>query len=395
MKLMGVILRKKQDPKDKSMLYTRPIPKSEFSGTAPNLLIGTYGYPFVNVGALIDEDKETQLDNPKLLAQKNTDINNILKQRQSLINSQLKMSVKTVGDSKFSLQTQDIAKSSKPVDSEVELTKPLTSSMKFYEQAMPHGPSAELKRIDLTSNPLIPKKIESITSDTDVLANTAMSELQKKGYDEYYLTKLLSAGTLGKQRKIVPTKWAITAVDDIYGNKLREEILDNKESNLTIYKGDYLGNYYMIIIQPGEWSFELLEIALPESEYNDLTVPTIGMDYEFSNGRKKYAENTSGGYYAARLPVLEFFKKNKLQGRVSVFRFITKEYTVPLGVWVVREGVRNSLKNPLENEYLSLKDVKYILIKELSNYNIKDYDEFLNASVLLKTRQTNLSSFFG
>lgn len=392
---MGVILRKKLDPKDKSMLFSRPMPKSRFSGTAPNLLIGAYGYPNVTVGALIDEDKKTQLDNPKILAKTNNDINNILSQRQSLINSQAKIDVKAVRQSKFSIQTQDIAKSLRPVDSEVELTKPLTASMKFYEQAMPHGPSAELKKLDLTSNPLIPKKIENITGDTDVLANTAMSELQSKGYDEYYLTRLLSAGTLGRQRKIVPTKWAITAVDDTYGNKLREEIIDNKESDLKIYKGDYLGNYYIIVIQPGEWSFELLEMALPDSEYNDLNVTTIGIDYEFTQGRKKYAENTTGGYYAARLPVLEYFKKNKLQGRVSVFRFITKEYTVPLGVWVVREGVRNSLTNLLQKENLSLNDLKSVLLEEFREHKIADGQEILDASVLLKMRQTSLNSFFG
>lgn len=392
---MGVILRKKLDPKDKSMLFTRPTPKSQFSGTAPNLLIGAYGYPHVTVGALVDEDKKTQLDNPKILAKTNNDINNILSQRQSLINSQAKINVKAVRQSKFSIQTQDIAMSLRPVDSEVELTKPLTASMKFYEQAMPHGPSAELKKLDITSNPLIPKKVENLTGDTDVLATTAMNELQNKGYDEYYLTRLLSAGTLGKQRKIVPTKWAITAVDDTYGNKLREEILDNKESDLKLYKGDYLGNYYIIVVQPGEWSFELLEIALPDSEYNDLNVPTIGIDYEFSPGRKKYAENTTGGYYAARLPILEFFKKNKLQGRVSVFRFITKEYTVPLGVWVVREGVRNSLSNPLQNEDFSSKDLKNILSREFKQHNLSNVSEILGASVLLKMRQTSLNSFFG
>ena len=69
---------------------------------------------------------------------------------------------------------------------------------------MPHGPSAELKKLELTSNPRIPNKIEKITSETDIFANAAMKELQSKGFDEYYLTKLLSTGTLGKQRKIVP-----------------------------------------------------------------------------------------------------------------------------------------------------------------------------------------------
>ena len=63
-----------------------------------------------------------------------------------------------------------------------------------------------------------------------------MSELQNKGIDEYHMTKLLSAGTLGQgdKRKIVPTKWSITAVDDTYGKKIREEIQHYFQSVLPI-----------------------------------------------------------------------------------------------------------------------------------------------------------------
>ena len=61
--------------------------------------------------------------------------------------------------------------------------------------------------------------------------------------------------------------------------------------------------------------------------------------------RKKYAKETSGGYYAARLPIVEKLQNMKRKGNVLVFRFITEEYSVPLGVWVVREATRKALKD--------------------------------------------------
>jgi hypothetical protein len=382
-------LGKKGEP-EKSLLYSRPVPKTAFSGKTPNVLIGSYGYPEVNVGALVDEENNTTIDNPKFLAQTNNDINNILKQRQSLINSQIKVKVKDVKN-RFAEQSQDIAKSALPVDSEVLLEKPLSMHTSFYDQAMPHGPSALLKKLELTSNPKIPKKIEMVTSDTDVRTQDAMSELGKKGFDEYYLTRLLSTGTLGIDRKIVPTKWAITAVDDSVAKELHAQILNFPDSNHQLFTGNYLGNYYVILIIPGDWSFELIEYVMKGTIYNQGDDIIVGQDHEFAQGRKKYAENTTGGYYATRLPILNHLKKIKRQGRVVVFRTITKEYTVPLGVWVVREGVRNSLRKPIHADEIIDNDSLFRFAKEeIKKLGIHDPQAFLNLSAVLKEEQKSL-----
>ncbi len=386
-------LGKKGEP-EKSLLYSRPLPKKSFSGKTPNVLIGSYGYPEVNVGALVDEENNTTIDNPKFLAKTNNDINDILRQRQSLINSQLKVKVKQVKN-KFAEQTQDIAKSALPVETEVELQKPLSMHTSFYDQAMPHGPSALLKKLDITSNPKIPHQIESATSDTDVKAETAMSELGKKGFDEYYLTRLLSTGTLGKERKIVPTKWAITAVDDAIAKELRTEILQFSDMNYTLFTGNYLGNYYVILMIPGDWSFELIEYVNKDTIYNQGNEVIVGQDHEFAQGRKKYATNTTGGYYAARLPILQFLKRKKRQARVIVFRTITKEYTVPLGVWVVREGVRNSLLHPLQSDEITDSDSLLKVAKEeIKKLGIINPEKFLNVSIVLKEEQKSLKRWF-
>lgn len=383
----------KKEEADKRMLYGKVVPKKNFSGKTPNLLIGEYGYPNVNVGALSTEEENVQDDNPRTFADKNTQIDEILAKRQAMINSRMQRSIKNVKE-KFVEQTQEVAKSSHAVDSEVELEKPIPTYMSFDERNIPHGPSAQLKKLEITSNPKIPKKIERLTSDTDVKATTALHELQGD-YDEYYLTQLLSAGTLGQKRKLVPTKWSITAVDDTLGKNLHEKILDNPECDYDYLTGGYLGNHFILLILPGPWSFELIEVVLPGTIYNSGEDLLIGQDFEYTQGRKKYATNTAGGYYATRLPILEHFIKNKKQGRVLAIRIITKEYTVPLGVWVVREATRKALMK-LDKEHdkpESRKELLNLARDRMKSLGVKDPEEIIKISKLFKEQQQGLGTW--
>ena len=55
-------------------------------------------------------------------------------------------------------------------------------------------------------------------------------------------------------------------------------------------------------------------------------------DYENYHGRKNYATSTQGGYYAARLPILEYLHSIKKQASVLVFRLELASYWAALGV---------------------------------------------------------------
>ena len=79
---------------------------------------------------------------------------------------------------------------------------------------------------------------------------------------------------------------------------------------------------------------------------------------------------------------------------VLALRFITGEYAVPLGVWVVREAVRKVMKNrPIEFASRELM-LKYagILIKKKFSY---DVNNLLKNSILLRNikHQTKLNKF--
>ena len=112
------------------------------------------------------------------------------------------------------------------------------------------------------------------------------------------------------------------------------------------------------------------------------------------DGRKDYAENCGGGYYACRLPVLERLKGLKRQASVLVIRMITGEYAVPLGVWVCREATRKSLSSKsieFSDKSLMLNYAKLLVKKKFGH----DISKILDESILLKNLkvQKKLTSF--
>ena len=55
----------------------------------------------------------------------------------------------------------------------------------------------------------------------EIKASEAIEFLYKNEFNEYTLSKILSVGVIGlaKNKKLVPTRWSITATDDILGKK--------------------------------------------------------------------------------------------------------------------------------------------------------------------------------
>jgi hypothetical protein len=262
---------------------------------------------------------------------------------------------------------------------------------------MPMGPNAKLKKAELTSNPKIHTKVEKVYSDTDLKANDAIIYLYENEFDENFLSRILSIGTVGLKanRKLVPTRWSITATDDAIANHLMEEVKQFPEMNFTSYFGSYLGNYYLILCFPGPWTYELFETYLPKASWNTTEEINFMTDYENFYGRTAYAENCAGGYYAARLPILEKLREIKKQGTILALRFITGEYAVPLGVWVCRESVRKSMNSkPIE---FSDKDLMLRYAKALVNKKFGySLDSLLKHSIILKDMksQTKLNAYF-
>ena len=149
--------------------------------------------------------------------------------------------------------------------------------------------------------------VEKAHYDTDLKASQAMQYLYKNNTDENVLTRILSVGSLGigKNRKLVPTRWSITAVDDSLGKNIITEIKNCQTTNIKVHFGGFMGNYFLILMLPEVWSYELFEMYAPDNFLNKSSDIKYTTDHEFYDGRSTYASNTAGGYYAARLPILE------------------------------------------------------------------------------------------
>lgn len=363
--------------------------KENFMTESVAPFVGRFNYPDINVGILTPpehEENSWMYDSPKYWSHKNFQIPKIIDFRSSLINSRSGFNVRK--KDKFLDLNKEIAMSSKPVDLEVSLLKKPSLDMNFDNFMAPQGPRASLRQAVLTENPYIHTKVDKVNSDTDLKAGKALTYLYDHNFDETFLSRILSVGTvgIGKDRKLVPTRWSITATDDTLGKHLIGKVKDNREINYKAFFGGYLGNYYLVLTFPDVWGYELFEFHVNGPDH-------YMTDHETYSGRKYYASNTAGGYYTVRLAILEHLKDVKRQGTCIAFRFITGDYTIPLGVWVTREASRNAMRSSIEfsSKELLLEYARKLVRKKFSIY----LDNFLKKSVLLKDlkEQSKLSQF--
>lgn len=375
--------------------------KQDFQGSAPAPFIGRFGYPRVNMGILSPQfsgDME-RYDSPKLWSAQQFPIGSIASLRYSLVNSRTRNDIHNVHQGKFLEIVQETALAKRAVEVEVSLRKPPQLTLKQEADIMPFGPGSELQTARLTNNPGTESAVEKVVADTDLKAAPALLYLYQKGFEENSLTKLFSVGTIGlkKNRTLVPTRWSITAVDDTIGKQLITEVKELPLGEYQAFFGGAWGNYYLMLFFPEVWGYELFEnhLAYKQNPWSKQGY-AYATDHEAYEGRKTYAEETAGGYYAARLPVLEKMKLLKRQHSCLALRFITSEYTIPLGVWVCREAARKSLANQPLSFASSEELLRYAtsVIQQRFNFSLP---LLLENSKLLKERkqQKKLSHFFG
>ena len=290
--------------------------KQEYAGQSPSIFVGHYGYPNVNVGILNVGQYEDH-DDPLKWSREEVPITKIVELRSSLINAHTPKPVtapRSFNDRLLEM-SKEIALARKPADVEIALERKPQFKVAFYQDAAPHGPSVALKSASLAANPSTDERLQAAADDTDLRAGEALTTLFRRGVDEHALTKALSVGTLGltPQRKLVPTRWAITAVDDTLGKKLIQEIKQYPESDCLAFAGGHLGNTYCILFFDDVWQYELFEQFVPQERRIPPEEIVPETDYEPYTGRTEYASETVGGYYAARIGILEKLRDLKRQ----------------------------------------------------------------------------------
>jgi DNA repair protein NreA len=351
---------------------------------APSVFVGLQEYPKLTIG-LLTTPKDDLHDDPKTWSNKNFAIPDVTKRRRTLLHSANEI----IATQKNQLTTliQEIAMAKSAVDCEIEVEPQSLNLLQNQNEAIPYGPRASLHNAQISSNIPIKKQIERAVSDTDANASTAIKELTKQHITEYEITKLLSVGNLGvaNARKFVPTRWSITAVDDIISKQILESLPEYDTHQNAVFYEQYLGNHFLILMFDNIYMFELLEY-MPSGK--------ISSDCELTYGRTSYVKETAGGYYATRLPILEYLKEQKKQAGIVVIRIITEDYHTPLGVWVVRETMRKAMQKHIEFSDKKLVS-DYARAFLLKKFNI-DYKIFLKKSIVLQEilTQKSLTDFF-
>jgi hypothetical protein len=116
----------------------------------------------------------------------------------------------------------------------------------------------------------------------------------------------------------------------------------------------------------------------------------MGSDFEDANGLSHYP-SIAGAYFAGRLSAAEHLNKIERKAAVLVLREIHPQYIIPVGVWQVREGIREALKETFE-EFESLDKALSFACSSLS---ISKNEWVKNSSILQFVKeQKRISEYF-
>ena len=378
--------------------------KSEIAGASPpSVFVGHYGYPKVSIGPMVPDihGNTSILDSPERWLGKT--VQEILNFRLSLVRGSNSIKIHDL-DNRFILSLHELIMSSKPTEAELNFYhKPLfyqsliSTNNNLNTEFTPFGPQAEIKSFKISSSSTSTnKKIEYLYSDAQIKATDAIIELYKNGIEVSQINKVLSLGMLGQKNKrhLVPTRWSISATDDILSSYLVRQIeLYQSIDSFKVIKYNHFSNYYSIIFIPSQvWNFEMIEAWYDKNNEkkffleSDCETATFGLDHY---------PRIAGAYFAAKLAVLEYLTSKKRKCSILILREIRPEYIIPLGVWQIREGIRAALRSKKDNSSNSFSDFKMALLYASNGMRVPLLN-WLSHSEIYKNygKKTLISDFF-
>lgn len=313
----------------------------------PSVFVGRMGYPKVAIGPMVPPVRgdTSILDTPERWL--GLSIDDIIDFRSNLVRGMHWVDVQDVeSPDRLVTRTRELALAQTPPDVDAEFRRKPVGRFAVDDDVQPFGASAPLEKFNL-SNCRFDNKLEKAFVDSDLPAREAVNSLYSQGVLVSQIQRAFSVGALGvgKRRRFVPTRWSITAVD----NQLGLHMLDRTKAYPTIdeyrvYETMSLDNRWAVLMMPSSWRYELIEAWYPNTVWNPHNDKiAIMSDHEFFDGRRTYA-SIGGCYYAARLAVNELLTKERRQAGVCIMREAHPGYILPVGVWNVRENVREALR---------------------------------------------------
>lgn len=353
------------------------------SGTSPpSVFVGSYDYPKVFVGPMVPpiHGDTSLLDSPEQW--KGKSLEDIVNFRLNLVRGIQKIPIDQT-DGRYIENLQEVAMSSKPIDSDLIFQKTTSANVSLDGESAPFGPIGEIKSAKFSGTTSV-KSIEKTFYDKDLKAQDAVLNLYNSGIEISKIQKCFSIGMLGQKRKLVPTKWSITATDDIICKSLTDDVLDyNLIDSNRVFSYEHLGNIFTIVLFPHRWVYEMIEAWYSNG------VMGFGSDYEDARGID-HPPAIAGAYFAAKLGVLEYLKKNKIQAGVVILREIRPEYAIPVGVWQVREGIREAMNQ----NFVIADDFEHALFLASNKMSISKSEWLSHGNIVEVMRQKTISDFF-
>lgn len=356
-------------------------PTKEIDGFGNSSIVGEKNYPNLKIHNVSTQEKENSFFNTGDIVKQ--DYSQIIKLKaKNILGSTQETYIKKSND-RINKELVDIYKSKKAVEFNSSFEKELSFNKVLVSKVSgivgSKNPLLSLKSNENTSTS---KQVEKYT-ENDIKAKEAIISLYEKGVNEHQITNLLSLGTFGLSfnRKLVPTKWAISAYDQTIEKHLHKKIINNRIiEKYEAYHYKDKGNDFVIILLPNFFSGEVIE-SFPGAVERDY----IGFD----NKLHKKEPETAGGFYATKISIFEQLNSRKKQAAFISIRLIS-DYDIPLGVVFVRECVREALKKPIFTTSDHIELIKFL------NSKFTNHRKFFESSkvYLERNRQKRIGDFF-
>ncbi len=310
--------------------------------TPPSVFVGSWNYPDVYAGPMVSpmHGDTAVMDMPESWIPENRTQEEIIGYRLNLVRGKHRVNASDLAN-RFVEKLQEISLSASSIESEISFTDTPTGQS-FSEEHTPFGPSAPVEHFEIEEGRW-DRDLEKVFYDTDLKAADAVIDLHKKEVPFSSIQKAFSVGTMGQERgrHLVPTRWSITACDTIIGDRLLSRVRKNPVIDTwRVHEFSSLHNNYAVILMPTGWQYEWSEAFLRVLGNEEL----VFSDHE--GNRKKTEYSPLGGcYYSCKMAVLEALAREGKQGGAIILREALQGY-VPMGVFNVRENVRNAMQQP-------------------------------------------------
>lgn len=365
-------------------------PLKELTGSSPpSVFVGRYDYPKVRVGALAPPrlGDTSELDLPELWTGRR--LEEVVEARISLIGGFRRLPVQVAREPDRYLQgLQLLSMSESSVPLYMTFERLVRARPTFDEHHAPFGPSALLQRLSFEEEPKPLGHLEKAYYDLDLRAEEAVVLLYSAGLSIYAIQRAFSLGCFGsgRARRLVPTRWSITAVDDMLSQHniaLLKKMPELDKPRVFVRRAHL--NTFVAILLPKKWAFEWIEAWFPRTTWNlqRSGAPELMGDYEPFRGRTEYAR-VGGCYYSSRLAVTEYLLGIGRQASAVLLREIHPGFRLPLGVWFVRENLREMFRGGFRELESEEEAVRYAL----SNLTVP-HGRWLACSRLLRLAMVN------